>query len=260
MVESAVAGLGAILLYMTLIWAWSIRIHNAGIVDVFWGPGFLLAALVYFALTPGGFLPRKVLVVTLVAVWGLRLGLHLALRNLGKREDYRYAAWREQGGRWWWLHSYLKVFLLQGGIMWLVAMPLLLAQASPAPAYLTPFDYAGIVLWGVGFTFEAVGDWQLMRFKADPANQGRVLETGLWQYTRHPNYFGDALCWWGYGLIALSVPFGFLGLLSALGMNLLLMRVSGVPLLEARLKETRPDYAAYIARTNAFWPGRPRQS
>jgi steroid 5-alpha reductase family enzyme len=258
MLEAALTGLAVILIYMTLVWLWSVRSSNAGIVDVFWGPGFLLAALVYYALTPEGFLPRKVLIVMLVAVWGLRLGLHLGLRNIGKREDPRYARWRAEGGRLWWLHSYLKVFVLQGVIMWLVAMPLLLAQASPLPDYLTVFDYAAILVWGVGFFFEAVGDWQLTRFKADPANQGRVMESGLWKYTRHPNYFGDAACWWGYGLVALSVPFGFLGLLSALAMTLLLMRVSGVPLLESRLKETRPDYAAYIARTNAFFPGPPR--
>jgi steroid 5-alpha reductase family enzyme len=258
MLETAIAGLLAILIYMTLIWGWSVRNQNAGIVDVFWGPGFLLVCLVYFVLPPDGFLPRKVLILALVAVWAVRLGLHLGLRNIGKQEDARYAQWRTEGGRWWWLHSYGKVFLLQGVIMWVIAMPLLLAESSAEPPYLTVFDYAGIAVWGVGFIFEAVGDWQLTRFKADPANKGRVLQTGLWKYTRHPNYFGDALCWWGYALIGLSVPFGFLGLLSAAAMTLLLMRVSGVPLLERRLVKTRPEYAAYTARTNAFFPGPPR--
>ncbi|MBN8590973.1 MAG: DUF1295 domain-containing protein [Anaerolineae bacterium] len=260
MLEAALAGLAAILIYMTLIWLWSVRTSNAGIVDVFWGPGFLLAAIIYYTQTPEGFLPRKVLIVTLVALWGLRLGLHLGLRNIGKKEDPRYAKWRAEGGRFWWLHSYVKVFVLQGLIMWVISMPLLLAQVSAQPDYLTILDYLGILVWGVGFFFEAVGDWQLTRFKADPANKGRVMQTGLWQYTRHPNYFGDSACWWGYGLVALSVPFGFLGLICSFAMTLLLMRVSGVPLLESRLKETRPDYAAYIARTNAFFPGRPRPS
>lgn len=256
--EIALLGLLAILVYVTIIWLISLPLKNAGIVDIFWGPGFVLAAGVYFFSTPDGFLTRKLFILALVAIWGLRLGLHIAIRSVGKSEDYRYANWRQSGGANWWRVSYVRVFLLQGAIMWVIAMPLLVAQFQPAPAALTLFDFVGIALWIIGFFFEAVGDWQLMRFKADPANKGKVMRTGLWRYTRHPNYFGDATVWWGYFFIALSVPFGWLTVICPVIMTILLMRVSGVALLEHNLKKTKPEYADYIASTNAFFPGLPR--
>jgi steroid 5-alpha reductase family enzyme len=259
LVEMALAGLAAILIFMTALWLVSLALKNASIVDIFWGPGFALAAWVYFALTPDGFAVRKVLVVTLVTLWGLRLGLHIGVRNIGKGEDYRYRAWRQSNGPGWWWQSLFKVFGVQGLLMWLITAPLLVAQYHGAPNTLTLWDMLGVIVWLIGFLFEAVGDWQLTRFKADPANQGQVMRTGLWKYTRHPNYFGDAALWWGYFLLALSVPGGWLTIFSPAMMTGLLMKVSGVALLEKNLTKTKPQYQDYIESTNAFFPWFPRQ-
>lgn len=247
-----------LVIFMSALWLLSLALKNASIVDIFWGPGFVLAAWVYFALTPEGYTPRKLLLLALVTVWGLRLGIYIGLRNIGKPEDARYRAWREAAGaKWWWL-SYFQVFLLQGAIMWFIALPLAVAQYAPSPDSLTLLDILAVLVWGIGFFFETVGDWQLARFKGDPANKGKVMRSGLWRYTRHPNYFGDAVVWWGHFLVALSVPGGFLTVLSPAAMTYLLRRVSGVALLERSLTQTKPGYAEYIASTNAFFPGKPR--
>ncbi len=187
-----------ILILMLGLWAASLAWHDASIVDIFWGVGFAACAWMYFDLTPQGFAGRKWLTCALVTIWGLRLALHILRRNWGKGEDYRYRAWRGQAGeRWWWV-SLFKVFVLQGVLLWVISIPLLMAQASPTPARLGWLDIAALAVWGIGFLFEAAGDWQLQRFKADPANRGKVLKRGVWRYTRHPNYFGDVAVWWGY--------------------------------------------------------------
>lgn len=259
MLQILLAGLVAILLFMTVIWLISLAVKNSSIVDIFWGPGFALAGWVYFALTPDGFSIRKILMVALVTIWGLRLGLHIGSRNIGKPEDYRYQEWRKNNGARWWWWSFFQVFVLQGLLMWIIATPVAVAQNSPEPAALTVLDVLGMVVWVVGFAFETIGDWQLTRFKADPANKGKVMNTGLWRYTRHPNYFGDATLWWGHFLIALSVPGGFISIFSPILMTFMLMRVSGVALLEKNLSKTKPGYAEYVANTNAFFPGPPRK-
>lgn len=250
------AGGAAILALMTLLWVWSVAVRDASLVDLFWGPGFSLPALVYFALGDGDF-GRRALLTTLVMIWGLRLGLHLYRRNLGKGEDYRYQAWRRQYGAAYWWVSFFQVYLLQGGLMWLISAPLLAAQLGPAPA-LNLLDGLGALVWGVGFLFEAVGDWQLARFKADPANAGQVMDRGLWRYTRHPNYFGDACLWWGHWLIACSAPWGWATAFAPALMTFLLLRVSGVALLEQNLFR-RPGYREYVARTSAFFPWPPKR-
>lgn len=257
MLQVMLVGLVVILFYMTLIWLASLRLRNAGIVDIFWGPGFTLTSWVYFLATPDGYLPRKLLITVLVTIWGLRLGWHIGRRNLGHAEDYRYRTWREANGSIWWWKSFFQVFMLQGLLMWVIATPLLVAQLQAEPAYLTLLDAIGILFWVIGFTFEALGDWQLTRFKAESTNKGKVMRTGLWRYTRHPNYFGDATLWWGYFGLTLSVPGGFLTIFAPLLMTVMLMRVSGVALLEQNLKKTKPEYADYIASTNAFFPGLP---
>jgi steroid 5-alpha reductase family enzyme len=260
MIELLAAGLIAIVIYMAVLWLISLALKNSSIVDIFWGPGFALAAWVYFLLTPSPFPARKLLVVALVSIWGLRLGIHIGMRNIGKPEDYRYKKWRDEAGANWWWYSFFKVFLLQGLLMWLISSPLAVAQLPYTMPYFTIFDGIGIVLWIVGFLFEAVGDWQLRRFKADPANKGKVMRTGLWQYTRHPNYFGDATMWWGYFAFAVNaLPLGLLTIYSPIMMTALIMRVSGVALLEQNLKKTKPEYADYMASTNAFFPGLPRK-
>lgn len=250
-------GLAVVLVLMTLLWLLSLRLKNSSIVDIFWGTGFVITAWLYFAFTPEGFLIRKLLLAALVTIWGLRLSVHILRRNWGKPEDFRYQKWREEsGGKWWW-QSFFKVFLLQGLLLWIISAPLLAAQVRATPAHLTFFDYAGLAVWLVGFFFEAAGDYQLIRFKANPANRGKVLDTGVWRYTRHPNYFGDATQWWGYYLIAASGG-GWWSIFSPVLMTLLLLRISGVALLEKSL-ETRPGYKEYIERTSPFIPWIPRR-
>jgi steroid 5-alpha reductase family enzyme len=193
-----------------------------------------------------------------VTIWGLRLSLYILWRNWGKGEDFRYQKWREEaGGKWWW-QSFFKVFLLQGLLLWVISAPLLAAQISATPARLTILDFVAIAVWAIGFFFEAVGDWQMARFKANPANKGQVLRTGVWRYTRHPNYFGDATQWWAYYLVA-AAGGGFWTIFSPIIMTTLLLRVSGVALLEKSLKETKPKYKEYVETTSAFIPWFPRK-
>ncbi len=251
-------GLGVVLVMMVLLWVASLILKNASIVDIFWGPGFILAGWLYFALTDGA-MPRKLLIMALVTIWGLRLGGYILYRNFGKPEDFRYAKWRAEHGSAWWWQSFFQVFLLQGVLLWIISAPLLKAQADPTPASLTALDFAGLGVWAIGFFFEAVGDFQLARFKANPANKGKVLDSGVWRYTRHPNYFGDAAQWWGFFLIALGTPLGILTVFSPILMTVLLVRVSGVALLEKTLKEEKPHYRDYIERTSAFIPWFPKR-
>jgi steroid 5-alpha reductase family enzyme len=242
---------------MVLLWLVSLALKNSSIVDIFWGTGFVISSWVYFALTPDGLLLRKLLIALLTTLWGLRLSLHILRRNWGKPEDFRYQAWRKEAGAAWWWRSFFKVFLLQGILMWIISAPLLAAQFFPGPDHLTALDILGGFTWLVGFFFETAGDLQLARFKADPANKGRVMERGVWRYTRHPNYFGDSAQWWGYYLIAASAG-GWWTLFSPLIMTLLLLRVSGVALLEKTMT-ARPGYEEYIRNTSAFIPWFPRK-
>jgi steroid 5-alpha reductase family enzyme len=257
--ETYLIGLATVLGLMTLLWLVSLVLRNSSIVDPFWGTGFVIANWVYFALTPDGFAGRKWLVSILVTVWGLRLSLYLLWRNWGKGEDFRYRKWREEAGKKWWWQSYIRVFLLQGILLWIISAPLLGAQYAATPARLTVLDLIAIPVWAVGFFFEATGDIQLARFKANPANKGRVLDRGVWRYTRHPNYFGDATQWWAYYLIAASAAGGFWTVFSPIIMTLLLLRVSGVTLLEKTLTTTKPGYKEYVESTSAFVPWFPRK-
>jgi steroid 5-alpha reductase family enzyme len=246
-----------ILTLMIVLWLVSLLLKNSSIVDIFWGTGFVIANWVYFALTPDGYPLRKWLLGILVTIWGLRLSIHILRRNWGKPEDFRYQAWRKEAGNKWWWKSFFQVFLLQGILMWIISTPLLTAQRGAKPAHFILFDILGVVLWGIGFFFESVGDYQLARFKADPANKGRVMDRGVWRFTRHPNYFGDSAQWWGYYLIAAWIG-GWWTIFSPILMTLLLLRVSGVALLEKTL-ETRPGYKEYIEKTSAFIPWFPRK-
>jgi steroid 5-alpha reductase family enzyme len=247
-----------ILCMMTVLWMISVRIKNASIVDLFWGFGFVLTSLIYF-LGTDGFRSRKILVMILVALWGLRLSIYLAWRNHGKGEDFRYQQFRKNFGedRYWWI-SFFQTFLLQGMLMWLISAPLLGAQFYSPGNKLGIFDYIGVLIWIIGFVFETGGDIQLARFKANPANKGKVLNKGFWYYTRHPNYFGDAAVWCGYGLICIGVG-SYLPALGSVLMITLIIRVSGVALLEKTLKETKPEYKEYIEKTSAFIPWFPKK-
>jgi steroid 5-alpha reductase family enzyme/ligand-binding SRPBCC domain-containing protein len=245
------------LAYMTVVWLLSLVRQDASVVDVFWGLGFALLAVAYFLLTDG-FVGRKILIASLVGVWGLRLSLYILWRNWGKGEDFRYRAWRERAGERFWWTSYLQVFLLQGLLLWAISAPLLAAQFEDDPDHFTAVDLLGTLIWGVGFFFEAVGDYQMARFKGNPANKGKVMRSGLWGYTRHPNYFGDATLWWGYFVIAAGTQNGYWSLFGPILMSVLLLRVSGVALLERTQVQTKPQYKDYIASTSAFVPWFPR--
>ena len=254
---AALIGLGTILTTLTLVWMISVRLRDASVADICWGLGFVLLAWLYCFLSPA-LTARSWLVAALITLWGARLGVHIFRRNDGKGEDPRYQAMRAAHGRAFWWRSLFTVFWLQGAILWFVALPLLVAVRATAPVALTAVDGLGVLLFTIGFGFEVVGDYQLQRFRAEPGNRGKVLDSGLWRYTRHPNYFGDATMWWGMYAMAASTPNGWLTVLSPSLMTLLLMRVSGVTLLEDGLKASKPGYRAYIACTPAFFPWFPR--
>lgn len=250
-------GLAVIIGLMAILWLVSLRLKNSSIVDIFWGTGFVIAGWIYFALTPDGFLPRKLLVSALVTIWGMRLSIYILLRNWGKPEDFRYQKWRdESGGKWWW-QSFFRVFLLQGILLWIISIPLLAAQYRALPDRLVFLDFLGVAVWLIGFYFEAAGDSHLARFRANPQNKGKILDSGVWRYTRHPNYFGDSAQWWGYYLIAAAAG-GWWTVYSPILMTFLLMRVSGVVLLEKTLS-ARPGYKEYAERTSAFFPWFPHK-
>ena len=246
----------AVLLLASLAgWLFSVVRQNVTIVDSLWALFFLLAALVTAAVTPlPG--PRATLIIVLVAIWAVRLSGYLAWRNWGKPEDHRYHEIRRRNEPGFTFKSLYLVFALQAVLAWIIAAPLVASISSPAPLGL--LDYAGVALWAFGFLFESIGDWQLARFKANADNHGKVMDRGLWRSTRHPNYFGEACLWWGYWLIAASAG-GWWTLFAPLLMSVLLLKVSGVALLEKNIGERRPAYRDYIARTNAFFPG-PRRA
>lgn len=248
----ALSGLAAVIAALTLLWGVSLRLRDASIIDAFWGPGFALAAGVYW-LVDGTHGARGTLVLVLVAAWAARLGWHLLRRNRRQGEDPRYVAMRAEYGERWGRVSLFRVFWLQGVILWIVSAPLLAAVLSTSA--LGPVDYAGALIVLVGLAVESVADLQLTRFRSDPGNKGRVLDSGLWRYSRHPNYFGDAVLWWGLYAIAAGAG-AYWTIFAPLIMTFLLMKVSGVPLLEKGLSATRPGYAEYVRRTSAFvlWP------
>jgi steroid 5-alpha reductase family enzyme len=236
-------------------WLVSLAKNDVSIVDAVWSILFLIAATSY-AWTTAAVGPRMPLIFVLVTVWALRLSLHIAWRNHGKPEDYRYQQIRTNNEPGFRFKSLYLVFGLQSLLAWVIATPLAAAISGETPVGV--FDYLGIGLWLVGFFFEAVGDWQLTRFRRDPASRGKVLNTGLWAYTRHPNYFGDCMVWWGFYLIAVGAG-GWWTVFAPVLMTLLLVNVSGVALLEKDISARRPEYADYIRRTNAFFPG-PRRA
>ena len=232
----------------------SVRLQDASIVDPFWAPGFFLVALTY-AWVGGPVHSRALLSTGLVLMWALRLGLHLLRRNLSHGEDARYTAMRDRHGQRFAMVSLFTVFWLQALLLWIISAPLLGSVLGRGP--LGIWDVLGTVTFLVGFGLEAVADRQLRRFRQRAGSQGKVLDTGLWRYSRHPNYFGNAVLWWGLYLIAVGAgaAWSFVG---PLLMTFLLLKVSGVALLERGLRRTRPEYAAYVRRTSAFVPWPPK--
>jgi steroid 5-alpha reductase family enzyme len=253
---AALTALGSLLVVGCTGWLVSLAVRNVAIVDSLWSLFFLLALAVYAAAASVPFGPRVLPLLVLVAAWALRLSAYLTWRNHGKPEDRRYAAMRERNEPGFAWKSLYLVFGLQALLAWLLAAPLVAAATGSNP--LGWIDAAGAALWALGLVFETLGDAQLARFKADPANRGKVMDRGLWRYTRHPNYFGEACIWWGYGLFAIAAG-GAWTLYAPIVMTALLLKVSGVALLEKDIATRRPDYRAYVARTNAFVPG-PRRA
>jgi steroid 5-alpha reductase family enzyme len=243
---------------VTLLWIWSIFIKNVSIVDLFWGFGFVVVNAFYVFMS-GEINARKILILVLVTIWGLRLALYLASRNIGKGEDFRYQEFRRTYGaeRYWWF-SYFQTFLLQGVLILIVSLPLLGISQSSQSGDLNLLDYFGIVVWLIGFSFEAGGDFQLSRFKRDPKNKGKVLNTGFWKYTRHPNYFGDSAVWWAYAIFSIAAG-SYWQIIGSVVMTLLIIKVSGVALLEKTLTQSKPQYHEYIQKTNSFFPWFPKK-
>lgn len=228
-------------------------------IDTVWGLGFALIAVVTFAASIGSGDPvRRVVVTALTVIWGVRLGAHIFRRNATRGEDPRYVEILAKGGAHPSRYLLQHVYLPQGVIMWLVSIPVQAAQYVPGG--LSWVDAAGIAVWLTGFGFEAIGDAQLARFTADPANKGRVLDTGLWRYTRHPNYFGDACVWWGLYLFTVHHWIAIPVLVSPVLMTWFLAKGTGKPLTEKRMSQTRPAYADYIAKTSGFFPLPPKKS
>jgi len=258
MIESLLTSLVVVFGSMLVLWGISLVVSDASIVDIFWGPGFALVAGASL-LGAEQVTLRGLLAAGLTAVWGLRLGAYLAWRNLGHGEDARYVAMRKRHGAGFARFSLVGIFGLQGAVMWIVSWPVQWAIRAPADIGLSWVDLIAAAVVCTGLGFEALGDYQLARFKADPANRGKLMDRGLWSWTRHPNYFGDFLVWWGlFGLAAASG--GAWTMVSPLLMSVFLIRISGKALLERRMARSKPGWDEYVARVSGFFPRPPRAS
>lgn len=247
----------ALLLFFHLMFVIALWRQDNSIADVVWGLGFIVVSASSFLLA-SMFLPRQILVLVLILLWGARLSLHIWWRNRGRGEDARYAAWRKDWGENQALYSYLQVFLLQSLLLLIVAAPLHVTHLTPLQNGLNGLDWLGVAIFFSGLSIEAVADAQLLAFRKTKKS-GEILQTGLWRFSRHPNYFGEITLWWGLGLIALSVPNGWIGLLGPVTIMFLITRVSGIPLLEKRYANDK-NYQAYAQRTSVLVPWFPKSS
>lgn len=244
-----------VLSYMVVWFFIALRLRRNDLADIAWGGGFIAAAAASLAVS-GSSSWRALFVTLLVVIWGARLMVHIGLRNRGRGEDARYRAWREEWGEHVVLRSFFQVFILQGLLLLVISVPVIRVNAS-AGSPLTLWDAAGAAVWTTGFLFEAVGDLQLLRFKKTPGHKGKFMTTGLWKYTRHPNYFGEVALWWGIYLIALSVPGGWKTVIGPLTITFLILKVSGIPLLEKKYEGNR-EFDQYKRKTSAFFPLPPK--
>jgi steroid 5-alpha reductase family enzyme len=244
-----------VFVYMCAWFLLALKLKRNDIADIAWGLGFIVIACACLYLFP----PNDVLqylTTGIVGFWGIRLAHHVWQRNRAKPEDPRYAAWRKEWGKRVIPRSFLQVFMLQGLLMIVVATPVILINSQGRVPY-NILQSIGVVVWWLGFWFESTADTQLKEFLAKRKASDEVMQSGLWKYSRHPNYFGEALQWWGIGLMATTVTNGFLGLIGPITITFLLTRVSGIPMLEKRYEHNKA-YQAYKARTSAFWPRKPR--
>lgn len=246
-----------VFLYMSLIFVIALLRKRNDIVDIAWGMGFVFISWFNFFIRPE-YTPRQLLVTALITIWGVRLAIYIGQRNAKKKEDFRYAQWRKDWGKYWIVRSYFQIFMLQGFFMLLIATPVFFLQSNPQPGF-NWLDWAGLSLWVVGFIFEAVGDLQMTCFKENPDNKGKVITTGLWRYTRHPNYFGEVAMWWGIFLIVLSVASGWKAIISPFIITFLLLKVSGIPMLEAKYKDNM-EFQNYAKHTSPFFPWFPKKN
>ena len=253
---------GLLAITMLALWLYCVRIRDVSVIDSFWPFGMVILGATSFA-AMGDHGPRSIALFALTSIWGLRLAAHLFTRWRAHGVDPRYAAilGRLMDKRGWGFAkaSFIQVFLMQYVLLFIVCLPAQLGQMPGDSAGLNILGGIGVALAAIGILFETIGDVQLKLFRENPANQGKVLNTGLWRYTRHPNYFGDACTWWGLWLIALGAPLGLVTVIGPLLITLLLTRVSGVPMLEHRLKKNRPGYEAYLRQTSSFFPWPPKK-
>lgn len=253
----ALWALGVTILVFAALWILSLRKKDCGVVDLYWAFGFAVIGWIEFLAGPArGWEPT--LLIVLVSLWSARLGTHLVRRHFGaKGEDPRYRAMRDKGGPGWPMKSFWWVFMLQAIVMWLVATPLHTAFATLGEVAYPVFVWLGALLFAAGFVVETIADTAIARFRSDPANSGKLLTTGLFAWSRHPNYFGEATLWWGLGLLAFGIGGDWMAFFGPLLLHLLLVKVSGVPILGEYLSN-RPGYAEYAARTSAFIPMPPK--
>ena len=247
----------AVVVMMLVTWLIALKVGRFDVVDSAWGLGFVVVAAVTFAWSSGGGTDaRRLLVLVLTAIWGIRLAIHIALRARGKGEDPRYAAMFEKSKHSPAFHALVFVYLTQAAVLWFISLPVQVAMYEAAA--IGWIAGLGAAVWAAGFFFETVGDWQLQQFRDDPSSAGQVMDRGLWKYTRHPNYFGDACVWWGLYLIAAQTVPGALTILSPVAMTLTLAKGTGKPLLERSMAKRRPGYTEYVERTSGFIPWPPK--
>ncbi len=252
-------GLSAIVIffYMTTLFIIAMLVKDNSIADIAWGIGFILIAMVTL-IHSGAYFPRQIVVTLLVLIWGSRLAIRILRRNWGKGEDWRYQDWRKSWGKYFVIRSYLQVFILQGFILLLNVTPVIIINTT-SDASITALDVIGIAVWGIGFFFESVGDYQLDQFIRNPENRGKIMDRGLWRYTRHPNYFGEITMWWGIWIIALSVAWGWIGIIGPAIITAMIVFVSGIPLTERDMAKN-PGFAAYKEKTSILIPLPPKRA
>jgi len=248
--------LAVIAIYMTVWYLVARALSRFDVADIAWGPGFIISVLTAAVAVSERLNPRAYLVMALVIVWGTRLPLHVYLRNRGKPEDARYRSWRQEWGKNAHIRAFFQIFMLQGLLLLVISLPITSVMMAGSSAF-TLLDAAGLFIWAMGFLFEAIGDWQLLRFKKDPAHKGRIIKAGLWRFSRHPNYFGEVTLWWGMYLIALSSGASWPVIIGPLTITFLILKVSGIPMLEKKY-EGNPEFEAYRRQTSAFFPLPPK--
>lgn len=241
--------------YMSFWFIVSLIKKRNDVADIAWGLGFLLLSWLAFTISTTPNL-RGLLVDILVSIWGGRLALHIYARNRAKAEDYRYLEWRKTWGKWFYLRSYAQIYILQGFFLFLIILPVLLINKS-SNSMLGIIDLTGVLIWIFGFFFETVCDFQLAKFIKNPLNKGKIMQDGLWKYTRHPNYFGEVTQWWGIWIIAITVPYGWISIVGPATITILILKVSGIPLLEKKMAKN-PEFTEYKRQTSMFIPLPPK--